>query len=384
MSIESHPHFRVLEAVRGVAAFSVFFVHWSTYFPPTSRNFAVEDWFMTATAALIGLFKGALWNYQSTHPGVILFLILSGFVIHFGTERRGRDLDVAKFYRRRFLRIYPTFAVCLIIGIVVGIPAAILHYGQSVGDFATPKGLAGLLAPFVLIPVFSFNDRPIGDPILMTVMIEMVLYLAYPAIRGIMRRYGIFSLLAGSGALASLHNFDAFDDWFVGDSIYVFQFYWCLGAVSANIVLKRPEICTLSRLYGVAAAIFVGQAAMGLVLGADFMGRERGMLCAVMFAFLVPALAATESRYGIGEIRWLMPLGRISYSLYAIHVPIFTVVFGAFSYLKIPCTAAVAAFGLAVGVGGAWILYACVEAPSHRAARRIGVAKAESIQGRGE
>lgn len=82
-----------LDAFRGLAALSVVLYHYTTIY---AKDFAVDSSFHFAYGWL----------------GVPFFFILSGFVITLTIERSSSALQ---FLKKRFVRLYPTFWICLLI-----------------------------------------------------------------------------------------------------------------------------------------------------------------------------------------------------------------------------------------------------------------------------
>ena len=81
-----------LEQLRGAASFYVFAHHYVRHNLPEAPG--VARFFMFGQVA------------------VLLFFLLSGFVIHYSALRRGK-LTARDYFVRRFRRIYPVFAIAL-------------------------------------------------------------------------------------------------------------------------------------------------------------------------------------------------------------------------------------------------------------------------------
>ena len=95
-----------MEGMRGLAVLLVFCVHYhdllSHYLPRDSFQFRISHFFG-----------------QIGHTGVDLFFILSGYLIYGATL--SPQLNVARFWRRRIERIYPTFIVVFAIYVALSI-----------------------------------------------------------------------------------------------------------------------------------------------------------------------------------------------------------------------------------------------------------------------
>lgn len=88
-----------LESLRGIAALSVLYYHY-TYFFRRKLNYAFSD----------------LLDFEFGHHGVALFFIISGFVIFMSLDRIS---SIREFLYKRFVRLYPTYWICLLITLLV-------------------------------------------------------------------------------------------------------------------------------------------------------------------------------------------------------------------------------------------------------------------------
>lgn len=86
-----------LDAFRGIAAMLVVLFHYTTMYNKIYK-----------TSSIVDIYWGWL--------GVPFFFILSGFVITLTVEKYKNPLE---FFKNRFLRLYPTYWICLFISVVV-------------------------------------------------------------------------------------------------------------------------------------------------------------------------------------------------------------------------------------------------------------------------
>lgn len=84
-----------LESLRGFAAFYVLLTHINIF-----ANTKLE------------------WLARFGQEAVMLFFVLSGFVIHFSTFAKTSHISFGKYFARRFRRIYPIFLISLLISYV--------------------------------------------------------------------------------------------------------------------------------------------------------------------------------------------------------------------------------------------------------------------------
>lgn len=125
-----------MEGYRGLAVLLVFFVHYSTSIGPF---FALP---VQAMPWLIGL-------HESGKAGVDIFFVLSGFLIYRGLMRK--PLNVRAYARRRFVRIYPTFALIMLVYIALSLVVpSISQLPGSPARAAFSVGTSALLLPGIL------------------------------------------------------------------------------------------------------------------------------------------------------------------------------------------------------------------------------------------
>lgn len=105
-----------LEQLRGAASFYVFVHHYVRHNLPEAPGLA--RFFVFGQVA------------------VLLFFLLSGFVIHYSANRR-RDLSARDYFIRRFRRIYPVFALALLLSYL----AACVKAGSWIGADLRSLGL---------------------------------------------------------------------------------------------------------------------------------------------------------------------------------------------------------------------------------------------------
>lgn len=152
-------------------------------------------------------------------------------------------------------------------------------------------------------------------------------------------------------------------------SIYSFQFYWVLGAASAQLLRKgRGSLWAwLLALVAMLAVQFVG----GLIpVAPAFHAAWMAFICCAT----IRILAQRDSEK---PLRWPAPfrrLGEISYSLYAIHVPFFVAWFGLLHLARLPTSPLWSLMAFAGSLAAAALIYAWVERPSHLRAMAIKTA----------
>src|SRR5689334_20829021 len=104
-------HLAKLDHLRFLAAAIVLVYH--AYLRPFQdiNSFHTRTEVLTAIGHAPLLLQPLLALIAEGHTAVGLFLVVSGYI--FGHIAAGKNIDAAKFFQNRFLRIYPLFALML-------------------------------------------------------------------------------------------------------------------------------------------------------------------------------------------------------------------------------------------------------------------------------
>lgn len=266
--------------------------------------------------------------------GVPIFFVLSGYCIHLGFATKLQaspvtTLNVGQFYKRRFLRIYPVYVGAMLLTAIV--------------DYATQQGqspsvwISANLASFVfnlLMAQELFVGTFGSNGVFWTLSIEFHLYLFYPVMFLLFRRYGPRKALAAAAGISVVTAcaYWAFDlsRVFVhargGSPLFTSHlFLWTAGAYLAEIKAGRAPALR-GRLWqaGWIAALLIG---IFLQLRGSF-GWSPLFLAvgaAGLVGVAIPAIGYLCRRDTIG-VRAFYLIGVASYSLYATHLPVFHVI----------------------------------------------------------
>ncbi|MFG2370964.1 acyltransferase family protein [Streptomyces sp. NPDC048504] len=299
-----------LDGLRGLAALYVVLFHcWLYAFPgyPDSSAPRVLDVLMFGRIA------------------VVFFLVLSGFSLAISPARHGwRSGGVAQFLRRRAWRILPPYWAALAMSLVISlfvVPAS--HYGP-------PDRSSILVYGLVLQDVF-FAPTPNGA--FWSIGVEAELYLLFPLILLVRRRFGAAAVVACvtlpvivRGLMAPGANPVEGDNWLAPHLAPVFV----AGVVGAGIVVASERVRRLPwGWFAVLAALPV--LALCFVQGSVWTVRHYfwiDLAVAPAMTMLIAAVATGQPAFLVRLLttRPLQRLGDFSYSLYLIHLPIVLVV----------------------------------------------------------
>lgn len=277
-----------LETLRGLAALVVAMSHGRC-------AFVEPDGTLNITELTLGIFQPA--------SAVIVFFVLSGYVLG---QSLSRDTNYLAFAGRRLLRILPAFIVSVLFAYLVvssvriePAPASTSAFFQSV---FWPAPTWGDVYDNLLLnnshvngPTWSIWPELVGSAILPVVVI---IHGKAPQ----KYQWLVFAILAVVLAFSQVRLF-----------LYFYAGYFIAPRVS-SVVVEGPIARSMVLLGGLALLIAFGHDPV------DF--KSRTIIPSAMGAtLLIAAIAST--RYRLLEISPLRFLGRVSYSFYLLHWPVF-------------------------------------------------------------
>lgn len=288
---------------------------------------------------------GALWAREGLHGGISawlgyltipfswgglgvpLFFVLSGFCIHNGGANRlangDTKVDWIVFFKRRFLRIYPTYVAALVLtGLTITFISHAHHditrnLDVSVRTLLLNLGsLQGLMSP-------PYG----GNGVFWTLSLEIHLYLFYPVLFYMSRRYNARVVLVFSLAVNALtiivvrayHVGSLLPYWIGTGPIFTqFIFTWAVGFYLAEVRVKRVE--SLPIFNALIGLLSVG---IGLLLKRVGLDDFAELFFGAGFGGLIWSTLEQQSPSKLCSliIRLAASIGVFSYSLYAIHLP---------------------------------------------------------------
>jgi peptidoglycan/LPS O-acetylase OafA/YrhL len=358
-----------IDILRGLAALSVLYSHlWGYAEPITARS---SFWLHDLGWGLAKTIK-AVWPQGWTHPGVLLFIVLSGFCIHLPYAGKNQSWDresLRYFFRRRFLRIYPVLCFALIFGLIATSYASSDNPWLCVSLSHWRWWQSG--AQMAGLPGFFPLEEPIGNTILSTVVSEMGLYAIYPLLLGMTRSLGWGWLLAGlfpvTLAARALTHFDWFGSWPL-ISIWGFLFFWWLGALSAEWRARRRELTAkvFWLTWLLVSAVFI----LGNTL---FFTRIIGPLFGPLFASIVALLLLHINYVNIPPrgFSWLEWIGVRSYSLYVCHWPTLGLTFIILTATRATSPLVLIGVPIVAVVLATLLFHRTIEAPFQRLAKTL-------------
>jgi peptidoglycan/LPS O-acetylase OafA/YrhL len=310
----------VLESLRGVAILLVFFFHADGLINPTPFT---------------GILVSPLSAYvHAGHTGVTLFFVLSAFLLsrpYVSKEIGTRRISTAQFFRRRALRILPLYWFAVI-------ASSVVHTVREGGEFATGLPYLFFLNSFpgASQPMFPFSD------VWWSLATEAQFYLLLPILGGLARyragRYVIVAMgvayaagyviavsagLSLKTALALTGRLPAFA--IGGAASWVYLRY-------GDSLKRRLHAAAWLRHGGADLVLFAVLTAMGFLLrevvfrgfySAETSWHGWHVAEALLWALVVLLVLLAPIRIGVLlSHAWIGVVGRLSYSLYLVHMPI--------------------------------------------------------------
>jgi peptidoglycan/LPS O-acetylase OafA/YrhL len=387
-----------LDALRGFAALTVVGFHLSPLVIGTDRHLAI------------------MRQIDFGKCGVLLFFLVSGYVVPMSLERHG---DLRRFWIGRLFRIYPAYLAAIAV-------VALLAAGGLISWQASLRAdpVTGLLAHATMMPDLVGLRGAVR--VFWTLSYEMTFYLIVAGLYAwrLHRHSGWWAggialtallaapvlpdgLLGSTRALAavlmvvmvlivSAHLSDRFVLWAGAAGIA----FVLLPAVNGHATRNSTVIASWQGLLLI-AVMFAGTVVFRCQHGQ--LGRGPAALALTVVALSVIVAHQIETGTGllwvanVGAVAgtfavayalrnravpgFLSRLGQISYSLYLLHAVVLLLLMRAvpdFAALPGPLRVALGLGYLAVVLGLAWISYRVVEVPAQALGRRLGSPKRRS------
>lgn len=324
--------------------------------------------------------------------GVGLFLVLSGFAIHYrwAATRHDGEFDQRKFWARRFFRLVPSYWVAALIAIPATLIAGLLL--QPVAPWGGGEEFVPWwLAWFSQITAVPANVVPV--PVLWvtwTIALEVQLYAAYALIVLFTRRFDPVRILIVCAAVTFAWRIGA--QWFVssvpaggflpdGSSPLESRFFysqmparafeWFLGMLAAeawfgNVRLPRWAANGLLAVAGLLVVGGIQRNPLGEMTlnGNTFMFTDvlfDPLVGITFFALLNFVLAHQKSRWmnvaNGRPLRAMAYVGLFSYSIYLVHLSVILVWNEQFGTTSMPLVVA----EFAVAVAASWAFFMLIE-----------------------
>ncbi len=350
-------HLAFIHALRGVASLLVVWAHLGTIWPSLHG----ETSYLNRGVKKLLVVPFRVFQ-DGGHLGVILFFLISGYIITFTALREDRTAFAVK----RVLRLLPPLAVALL---------AAWGYISLAGQLNTdPIGVHGgdisqwFRGLFLLDGWFGLRSLDVT----WTLVIEILFYTFTFILLSLTRRRPDASTWAISGLWVATCLIVSVTPYLSTSSNVTLPAYVsflligrCIYLWKAGLV--RPMTAALNCALALVTYLsFTETLAPGLLGGATSPTAEPLYTYAYAFIIFLALMSAAPRR----TIQPFTMLGKISYSLYLLHIPVGFLTFEITSRWGFPPDAMILS-AIAASIASAWVSYLVVERPSQRLARRL-------------
>ncbi|MET0250894.1 MAG: acyltransferase [Novosphingobium sp.] len=258
---------------------------------------------------------------QGAYLAVDFFFALSGLVLARAYEKRLRDnLSVAKFTEMRLLRMYPLYALGILIGVTMQMLKIVVHDPQAMSWQALARS-ASLAAMFLPDPFLNDNLFPLNVPH-WSLFFELLVNIAFAvAILRLSTRWlvaivltALLTLAAGGMAHENInigHNWETFAFGAVR-AVGLFGLGVLCARIGHNAARRRTPATILLAVGFVAALCW------------RVPEESRFLLDLLLAAVATPALLLLGMRFEVPvrTEKFFSWLGDISFPIYATHAPL--------------------------------------------------------------
>lgn len=310
-------NFDILESLRGLAALYVCIGHsrgnlWiggEQYLKFHPRNtFGITDYLVLGLNMLTRL----------STEFVIVFFVLSGFSIAHSLRNTTAP---APFYKRRFIRLYPPYMVAILWAMIVVVLIQTIAPQFADKTYSTPSfdriadsrqlfNWTVFVKNIVYLPQLDGVLRPFWS-----LTMEVIFYIMAPFVFRSKNFYYILSALLFLFAMAV-----PYFNWPVHYIITSFCFYSVFFAIGVllynnyNLVLEKAKLLLTNKAPLLALFMFFTMIWVSLTIKSY--ETITAFMAAIMSIILIIYLLGNNK-----EIKWLIGIGRFSYTLYITHFP---------------------------------------------------------------
>ena len=312
--------------------------------------------------------KAMAWiSFPSPFMGysILLFFLISGFCIHYPNTYGNSRPNWKTYLISRFWRIYPAYLASLLLTAGVSYLCLIV-WGDRNWDVSKIFRVATLTQNYP-----PENGQFLTNPSLWTIPLEIEFYLLYPlAFLFFLSNRGslLWMFTFASSTLSILLSYQGYQ-WLTFTALFLWP-SWLLGAWIAKLY-RDQKLNQIKLVYLVPLA--------GLSLGVALMSRYQNweawiqyfawtVFYSFFFIFCLSHAAFINRTIGIRLMKVVSWIGKISFSLYLVHFPLFKL----FGYLhrdifgEKPANFIISLFYLLPVILLAWLFFRCVEAPIHQ------------------
>jgi peptidoglycan/LPS O-acetylase OafA/YrhL len=357
MSASKINRYDQLDSLRGLAALTVVIYH--------ALNLTIERWSEIANPIWRLVMKSPIRVVWSGHQAVILFFVLSGFVLSLQFLKENHKVSYKNFLIKRICRIYIPYLLAVAIGFVMRISFSRVHYEgiwQGTIDWKV------IVNHILMIGMF---DQNAFDPVIWSLVQEMRISILFPIIMLLVNRYDYKRMLAIGAVLSllgiTLHyvfrnsGIDKVTNYY--DTL-LYSFMFIVGALIAKYLGSIIQFYDRLRPSGRIVLPFFGlfiYVYSGIFFGGVIARSLGDLICMVGSAILIISALCAARFAQMLKVKPLVFFGKISYSIYLLHLIIFLTIINVFAG-SIP-TWAIWVLGLTCTILLSKLFYDYVEVP---------------------
>ncbi len=314
-------HIEKVDFLRGIAILLVFVYHASlVIFGLYYKNYNYSGFWLNYKSIpkidVMLLFTPAAFGWS----GVSLFLIISGFLIHYGTIKKDK-FKPGLFFNKRFWRIWPPYFVALTFFFIFKGPHDLLNFFSHL---------------FLIHNLFDTTVYGI-NPSFWSLALEMQLYLIYPLYLFLYKKLGNNKSLCIIAAISIVSYYVAIifklNSAALDKSIFNYWLIWVLGAYLAHVYHNNKRIININGLQLI--LFFVTIILMQLTVLYSYVSLY---ILAVFYTLLMDWFLNSKIKISSNVCKFIINVGLCSYSIYLIHQPylweiINVVRFGFYSFI---------------------------------------------------
>lgn len=265
----------------------------------------------------------AVGNFLNFFPGVLVFFVISGFLISMSWERAP---SLRQYAWNRVLRIYPALWVCLLISIAIFLGCGVRP--DSLGSFA-----AWILAQATLFQYYNPDFlRGFGVGVingsLWTIPVELEFYLILPLLGMVAnkRRIVWVAYALAAAVMMILARFYVSEPVMIPEkllnvSIIPYLFYFLVGVLARHLYEKYPDRFRGKGLHwGAAYGLWITVESVFDVDGRA--GNQLNMGSIILLGMLTVSIAFSRSELSSRILKG----NDISYGVYIYHMPVMNLI----------------------------------------------------------
>ena len=365
INLVEKPRIKTLDSLRGLAALTVVFTHIAG---------------VSANEKIIHLTP--LYILKSGHEAVIFFFLLSGYVLVY-QYAANPDYTYGEFLLQRICRIYVPYIVAMLFTVILFLLCKPHHLGTAWvhSMWTTPLSFNVIAKHVILVGNFGTSSF---DPVIWSLVHEMRIAIIFPLLLLILKCKPInvlaISLTVAIIALIGIAlNFEQAFGYYNTYSFTAYYLYiFIVGGLIAKkrtVLIARYKRLTTNRkvLFLIIAILMYNYANLGIYIFSitkhapivnDTIFMAVGDFLTVVASCYFIIASVSVSNNNVLTNRLFTFFGKISYSLYLVHLPVLSFLYFTL-YNKIP-TAVILSLGFVASLIVAAIFNKCVEQPSVR------------------